>query len=355
MGRGEKGFKRMTKPQLDTLAFSQSLYQGQKQTLAFKSGTAAQTRQWQKTLRTRLIQLIGGFPKTKVPLSPRLLARKRFKDYTRETILFQSRRDLTVFGYFLLPTGFRAPGPCVICLPGHGRGVDSICGIDGNDKSRPFGNWGEYQQDFALQCVAQGYAVFALEQLGFGHRRDKQAVLQGKEASSCQPSAGAALLFGQTMVGWRVWDVMRALDYLETRLEVDTRRLAVMGISGGGTVALFSAALDPRLKAAVLSCSFNTFKDSIMSISHCIDNYVPGILETMEMPDLAGLIAPRALFVESGAKDPIFPVSASRSAYQKTKNIFKCLKAEDHLGAEVFKGAHRFWGKKAFKFLKNIL
>ena len=80
-----------------------------------------------------------------------------------------------------------------------------------------------------------------------------------------------------------------------------------MGISGGGTCTLFSAALEPRIRAAMVSGYLNTFRDCIMSVSHCIDNYVPGILNWAEMYDVAGLVAPRPLFAESGEKDDIFP------------------------------------------------
>src|SRR6185436_16428495 len=104
--------------------------------------------------------------------------------------------------------------------------------------------------------------AFAIEQLAFGCRRDEAARKKGAGQSSCQPAAGAALLFGQTMIGWRVWDVFRAIDYLQTRPEIDHSRLATMGISGGGTISLFSAALDERIKIGVVSGYFNTFRHS---------------------------------------------------------------------------------------------
>ena len=75
------------------------------------------------------------------------------------------------------------------------------------------------------------------------------------------------------------------------------------GDFGGGTCTLFSAALDPRIQMAMVSGYLYTFRDSIFSLSHCIDNYVPGILNWAEQYDVAGLIAPRALFAESGEKD----------------------------------------------------
>jgi hypothetical protein len=169
------------------------------------------------------------------------------------------------------------------------------------------------------------------------------------------PSAGAALLFGQTMVGWRVWDVMRAIDYLEGRREIDPSRVACMGISGGGTITLFATALEPRIKVGVVSGYFNRFADSIMSIPHCIDNYVPGILNVCEMADIAGLVPPRSLFVESGTKDDIFPIAATRAAVADARRIFTVLGVPEKLGFEEFEGEHKFWGKGAFSFLGHWL
>ena len=167
-------------------------------------------------------------------------------------------------------------------------------------------------------------------------------------------AAGAAMLFGETMVGWRVWDVIRAIDYLQTRPEVDGERVGVMGISGGGTVSLFAAAVDDRIGAAMVSGYFNTFRDSIVSLSHCLDNYVPGLLRYMEMYDVAGLIAPRALFVESGEEDHIFPIAAAREAFDRTRPMYRALGAEDRLAHEVFAGGHEFNGGRAWKFLNGV-
>jgi dienelactone hydrolase len=145
------------------------------------------------------------------------------------------------FGYLLVPEGLKQPGPAVLCVPGHGRGVDEIVGIadDGSDRDHLDG----YQHDFAVQCAQKGYVTLALEPLGFGHRRDEAARKKGKSASSCQPAAGAALMLGETMVGWRTFDALRALDLLAGLPEVNPGRIAMMGISGGGTISLYAAAL----------------------------------------------------------------------------------------------------------------
>ena len=339
--------------QLDTLDFSLASYARSERSLSFNASDREGAEAWQRELRSRLLDLVGGFPAEPCRLSPRVAETIEFPTYTRETVLFQSRPDSTVFGYFLTPRNLRAPAPAVLCLHGHGRGVDDIVGIreDGTMRSRLAG----YQKDFALQCVRRGYVVLAIEQLGFGHRRDAAARASGPRSPSCLPAAGAALLLGQTMAGWRAWDAIRSIDYLTTRPEVDAARLGVMGISGGGATSFFTAALDERLKAAVVSGYFNTFRDSILSISHCIDSYIPGMLRYAEMYDIAGLIAPRSLFIETGADDEIFPVEATRYAVEKSGEIYHVMDAEDQLGLEVFEGGHRFHGAGAFRHLARTL
>ncbi len=339
--------------QFDTLQFSLASYDGIKPAMSFAAKSEREARAWQTRVRAKLSELVGGFPPTRVALQARVLEKKEFPTYTREKILFQSRENLTVFGYLLLPKQRAQLVPAIICLPGHGRGCDDIVGIDENGKQRDSKTG--YAKDFALQVVEQGYAAFAIEQLAFGCRRDEAARKKGQGQSSCQPAAGAALLFGQTMIGWRVWDVRRAIDYLQTRSEIDRARLATMGISGGGTVSLFSAALDERIKIAVVSGYFNTFRDCIVSLSHCIDNYVPGLLNYLEMYDLAGLVAPRGLFIESGTRDPIFPIAGSRKAYKQAEAIYATFKVSQMLGQEIFEGEHVFNGKGAFEFLKQRL
>lgn len=340
---------------LDTLDFSHKLYDDTPRELEFRSTSVAEAEKWQLDLREKLTELIGDFPNTKCELKPESLETREFEGYIRETVLFQSRLNMTTYGYFLIPTHIDIPtsNATILCLAGHGRGVDDIVGIEEDGSMRE--EYGGYQNDFALQCLAHGYTVLAIEQFGFGHRRDAVAHQKGGGSSSCQPSAGAALLLGQTMVGWRVYDAMRAYDYLATRPEVDVNRLGIMGISGGGTTSFFTAALDQRVKAAVISGYFNTFKDSILSISHCIDNYIPNVLQYAEMYDIAGLIAPRALFVESGTEDTIFPIQATQYAVDRAKLIYRLFNAEDKLGLEVFEDGHSFYGIGAFEFLKKVL
>ncbi len=307
---------------------------------------------WQRQLRAKLSELLGGFPE-RTPLKSRTLDSREFPTYRREKVWFGSRPGNGVLLYLLTPLSSKPPHAAVICVPGHGRGVDDIVGIDphGNDRTDKPG----YQHDFAIQAVEHGLAAVAIEPMAFGYRRDPRTKAKGPNVTACQPAAGSALLFGETMIGWRVWDVMRAIDWIGTRPELDAKRVGCMGISGGGTCTQFAAALDTRISAAFVSGYLNTFRDSIMSVSHCMDNYVPGILNWAENYDVAGLIAPRPFFSEGGTRDPIFPVAATRESFARVKKVYEIFGVPDLAQQEIFDGVHEFYGVQGLPFLARSL
>jgi dienelactone hydrolase len=337
----------------DPVAYTHELFAAAPRQLRFRAQNRGEAEAWQKTLRTKLTDLIGGFPAARTPLRAVTLETRRFPGYTREKIVFDSRPGVSMLAYFLLPDAARRPAPVMICVPGHGRGVDDIVGIDeqGADRTDKAG----YQHDFAIQVAEAGIAAMAIEPMGFGCRRDPVNARLGLSRKACDPVAGSAMLVGQTMIGWRVWDVMRTIDYIATRSEIDQSRVGCMGISGGGTVTVFSTALDPRIRVALVSGYLNTFRDSIGSLAHCADNYVPGILNWAEMHDLAGLIAPRPLFVESGEKDNIFPIRASIESFSEVRKIYGVFAASNLVEQEVFPGEHSFWGKRGIPFVARHL
>jgi dienelactone hydrolase len=337
----------------DPVAYSRDLFAAAPRKLRFTARTRPQAEAWQKQLRAKVTELIGGFPAARVPLRPMTLETRSLPGYRREKIVFDSAPGVSALVYVLLPDKIKTPAPTMICVPGHGRGVDDIVGID--DQGRDRTDKAGYSHDFAIQVAEGGMAAVAIEPMAFGCRRDPINARRSLTANSCQPSAGGALLVGQTMIGWRVWDVMRTIDYIATRSDLDASRVGCMGISGGGTCTLFASALEPRIKVALVSGYLNTFRDSIGSLSHCIDNYVPGILNWAEMYDVAGLIAPRPLFVESGEKDNIFPIKASIESFGKVKEIYTLFGAADQIEHEVFPADHSFWGKRGIPFLAHHL
>ena len=338
---------------LDPLPFALKLVDGAPRRLRFSARNEKQARAWQGQLRAKVTELLGGFPSSTIPLNVSTIETREFPGYRREKVVYDTREGVSVLAYLLIPSAAKTPVPAVICIPGHGRGVDDIVGVD--EKGRDRTDKAGYQHDFAIQVAEAGIAAVAIEPMAFGYRRDPANVKRGPSRSSCQPLAGTALLLGQTMIGWRVYDIMRTVDFIATRPELDANRVGCMGISGGGTATVFSAALEPRIRVALVSGYLNTFRDSVASIAHCIDNYVPGILNWAEMYDVAGLIAPRPLFVESGTKDDIFPVEASVASFRKVQDIYRIFNARDRAEQEVFDEAHSFWGKRGIPFLARHL
>jgi dienelactone hydrolase len=321
--------------------------------LTFRAQTRRQAEAWQRQLRAKIVELLGGFPEPRTPLRAQWIDTCECRTFKREKFVFESRPGVGVLAYLITPPNSRGPLPVVICLPGHGRGVDDIVGIDehGLDRTEPRG----YEYDFALQVAGHGMAAVAIEPMGFGCRRDALTIAKGATAYACQPVAGSALLLGETMIGWRVYDVMRTIDWIESRRELDARRIGCIGISGGGTCALFSAAVEPRIQATLVSGYLNTFRACIMSMSHCMDNYVPGILNWAEMYDVAGLIAPRRLFSEAGDRDPIFPAAAARESFARVKKVYEMFGAPEAVEQEIFAGVHEFHGARGIPFIAESL
>jgi hypothetical protein len=124
-----------------------------------------------------------------------------------------------------------------------------------------------------------------------------------------------------------------------------------MGNSGGGTISVFSAALLPRIAFAMPSCYFCTFRDSLMSIYHCMDNYIPGLLKVAEMSDIMGLFAPKPVVIVAGKEDPIFPIAATRRAFKALQRIYEAWGAKGRCHLVIGAEGHRFYADDAWPVL----
>src|SRR5690606_23266754 len=221
--------------------------------------------------------------------------RTEYADYTLEQIEITTAESLRMPMYLLLPRGRQGKVPVVVGCHGHGYGDNAALGLlpDGQEIGDAYSD----HKKFAISLVQRGFAVLVPELLGFGQRRLKDEVIVNSHTNSCYSIGVFLLTLGKTRAGMRIQETMKAIDYIQTREEIDPGKIGIMGLSGGGLVASFTSALDERIQATVVCCYTNTFRASILSSRHCIDNYIPGILRYAEMPDLIGLIAPRPLFI----------------------------------------------------------
>ena len=335
------------KATLDPLVFFQREYDGVTPALPFTATRPEEAYAWQRKARIRLRRLLGDFPKVTGPVKTRVLEERSFPGYTRTKLELELRPGLLAIGYYLLPGDRAKRGPAVLAVPGHGKSVDDLVGgLDGEG----------HVYDYALQCAMAGVPTLALEQMAFGYRRDPAAIEQAPDGgTSCLIPAGAALMLGRTLIGYRILDARRALDWLSARPEVDPARLGMTGISGGGQITFYTGAMETRLKAVLVCGYFNTYLDSVYSIHHCPDNHIPGVLKWFEMPDIAGLIAPRYAFFMQGEDDPIFPLKGFRAGVAKAEKIYEAFGVAERLGSHVYPGGHEWNGTKGVPFFVKAL
>ena len=164
-----------------------------------------------------------------------------------------------------------------------------------------------------------------------------------------------SLMFGTTVIGQRVLDLVRTLDMLADRDDVDASAIGIFGISGGATASLFASAVDDRFAAVALSGYVTSFRASVLSMEHCICNVVPGLLADAEMVDIALSLTPRPLLLEAGRSDPIFPIAAAEAAARRIREGYTALGAGDRFELDVFDGGHEVSGARAFDFLTRWL
>ena len=150
------------------------------------------------------------------------------------------------------------------------------------------------------------------------------------------------------MTGFRIFELMAGLNLLQARDDVRPDRLGAAGLSGGCWQSQVLAALDERVRAAILSGFFVTFEQTIWAEDHCICHYPKGIARICEQPDIAALIAPRPIFVEWGTEDTPYP---AEPAFSIAKEAYRLLGAEQNIQIDRYAGGHRFHGEKSITWL----
>ncbi len=319
------------------------------QAFSFDGGNVAA---WQGRLRPQLARRLGAMPDARPPLQPRTLWRRPCEDGIIEKVVFACEDGADAPAYVCIPKEATPPLPFAICLQGHSSGMHNSIAVDRDDETKPIDVEGD--RDFGLGCMRRGVGALCLEQRAFGERRERDQANVCAH-SGCHDAAMHALHLGRTLVGERVYDVDRAIDYLLTRPEVDPARIGVLGNSGGGTVSVFAAALLDRLAFAMPSCYFCTFRESILSLYHCMCNYVPGLQQDAEMADIVGLFAPKPVVVVAGRKDPIFPFDATKREFERLLDIYRAAGAENRCRLVVGEGGHRFYADDAWPVLLQLL
>lgn len=222
--------------------------------------------------------------------------------YTIEKVVLETLPGLHVAASLYVPKVRPGHVPCVLYLNGHWPSLDGA-------KTG--------YQDRYLWYPAHGFALLVLDPLQFGE-------VPGIHQGTNRLNMWHWLSLGYTPAGIEVWNAMRAIDWLQTRPEIDPTRIGVTGISGGGVMTQYLAALDERVKVAAASCSTYTIADQLrkrLVPGQCDCTFFPNVFG-LDFPDVLALVAPRPLLILGGRKDPIFPPSGFRAAYRQAREVY---------------------------------
>ncbi len=259
--------------------------------------------------RKALYQLLGRLPDRLRPISAKVIAREETDELVVEKLLLDINGLELVPAYFTLPK--KRSGKIPVVLFNHSHFGQYQVGKNEFVKGRP-----EMQSpSYAVALARAGYAGLCLDSWGFGERSGRPELEIFKEM----------LWKGQVMWGMMVYDNLRALDYLETRSEVDSKRIATMGMSMGSTMAWWLAALDERVKVTVdLNCltDFQTLLEEKGLDRHGIYYYVPDLLNHFTTSQINALIVPRPHFGLAGSLDPLTPLKGLQKIDENLKKAY---------------------------------
>jgi dienelactone hydrolase len=317
--------KQITITGLDFNNYLKKLYQETSRQSRFRGKTPDDFRAWETSARAKVIELLSIDHLTpKIP-SMEILDESGMGDYRVQKIAYQTLPDLWVPAYLLTPTKGNPPFPTALCPPGHGGGINQVMNEDGA--------YHKYPHRFA----EAGFVALVPENISFGERANPNSGYRG-----CSFEHEALNLLGGTVIGYRLWELQRALDLLETLPQVDKNRIGCAGLSLGGEMTLYLAACDLRIRVACIACFLTSFKGTFLKEPHCTCGYTPKMARYFEHADLAALIAPRPLMIQVGTRDGSFLVADAQAAYDELAPLYRMLDAEDKIALDVFEGGHDF-------------
>lgn len=332
--------------------------------MAFRGESAAEARSWQGELRAVVARCLGmdAFE----PCPPRLESRgeERLADHIREDLVLETEPGVWMPFYCLRPLDLKLGERRAAVIAPHGHGSGGKFPVAGRrDLPVVAQTIAEHNYDYGVQLVRRGFVVFCPDARGHGERCEETASLDPARPeflkSTCHHLSLKGEPLGQSVAGMWTWDLMRLLDHVAARTDVDAKRIGCAGLSGGGLQTLYLAALDERVRASVVSGYFYGVRESLLEAAgHCDCNRVPGLWLHADMGDLGALIAPRALAIETGDQDPLNGQSGLgnvTSQVEIARRVYDAMAAGARLAHFIFPGSHRWDGVQAIPWLEGQL
>ena len=284
----------------------------------------------QAEVRAKTIAALGGFPE-KTPLNAQVTGRLPREGYTVEKILLETRPHHYMTAHLFLPdpAKFRPPYAAIAVPCGHSLAAKN----------------GPPYQRAGVTGALNGLATLVCDPIDQGERRQFDDGKSEWVTTREHVRVGLrAALVGWNAAQFRIWDGIRAVDYLASRPDVDRERIGVMGMSGGGTLSSYVNALDPRLKAAAPAGFLSTMRD-------VLDNCGPQDAEQIVFGQLRigwnhlGMVvsrAPSPLLIVTSHSD-FFPFCGSLTLFEEAKKIYRMLGAPDKVALMETAGPHHWY------------
>lgn len=323
---------------------------------------------WKEQFVQKIRELLGPFPEP-VPLDVEVqeeIYLDEFEDggipaFTQQKIVYNTEQYASCTAYLLVPAGIKdgEQRPGILCAHGHGSGKAQMIGFDAMtwpQKNSSPANAPNFEAT-ALHLVKDGYVVIAPDWRAFGERAlDKEYCRNNRD--SCDITSMSFEYFGFKLLALNVWDAMKTIDLLQSLPYVDGNRIGMVGKSYGGTMTTYTTAFDDRIKAACISGYLSTLDDAMSRRglgNYCGAQYLPGLLEWGDIPDVVGLIAPRPLLIEAGTNDDCFVFPDTTKAYERVETIYEAAGARELLDRDVADVSHEMIFQKLPAFFKNYL
>ncbi len=292
--------------------------------------TADEARAYCAEVKRKARACLGPLP-ARTPLKPNITGCLNRTGYRIEKVTFESRPGVLVSANLYLPTHLDHPAPAVL----------GTCGHSAEGKADP-----TYQQ-FCQRLAKAGFAVLIYDPISQGERDQYYGLESRQSVESCVMAhnmMGKQLeLIGDWFGAWRLWDGIRALDYLLTRPEVDPTRIGVTGNSGGGTMSTWLFAADDRFTMGAPSCFVTTFLRNLENEEPAdVEQYPPGALaQGLEMVDFLLGRAPTPLIL-LGQRDDFFDRRGFEQAVNEARRIYALLGAPDNFDAHLGMHTHGY-------------
>ncbi len=282
--------------------------------------------EWQQRkskLRANLLKAWGGFPETPCDLAPRKLGEIQRDGYRIERLIFQTRPGMWMTANAYVPEKSKTEKvPAILHVHGHWAGAKQ----DRVVQSRCIGS------------VKHGFFVLVVDALGAGERG------LSKNLGEYHGEMTGATLFpiGQPLSGLQVYENMRAVDYLQTRPEIDGKQIGITGASGGGNQTMYAGAFDERFSCVVPTCSVGTYQ-SYLGQACCMCEVVPGALRFTEEGDVLSLAAARGVMITSATKDAFqFSVGEAKKSFARVESIAGLLGKPDGVRHTIIDSGHDY-------------